>query len=380
MYKMRKNILIFGHNYATQFVDIFNQYACLFDRQKYHVTIAYLTGKPDEDIRARTLADEVLFLEAPKSSLRGLKIGQIKQLFKLCHERNFEIVVCHRYKPTYIMLWVAQMIKIPALIFVMHELNTMASINRRLLIAALYRKNMIFAGVSNAVRDDIRKHIWRVPQENVVTLYNVIDVPLTEPQLLSREAARKALQLDPTEFVFGHVARLVPNKDQQSLLRAFAAAKKKGAEAKLIIIGNGFLEGELKQLVGILGLKQDVIFTGYLSAGFSYMRAFDCFVLSSTQEAFGRVLLEAMIAHCPIIATRTNGIPEVVGRAGTLVTPRATDELAAAMLRMYQLSTEDRQRIADNAYLHMQENFSLPIFERTFWQLPLIENLQPKTT
>ncbi len=370
---MRKNILILGHNYATQFVDIFNQYACLFDRKQYHVTVAYLTGKEDQTVKDRTLADEILFLEASKKSIRGLKIGQIQRMLALCKERQFEIVICHRYKPSYLMMWVAQFIKIPALIFVMHELNTMASINRRLLIAALYRKNMLFAGVSNAVRDDIRRHIWRVPPENVVTLYNVIDVPLTEPQLLTRDEARTALKVRDTDFVFGQLARLVPNKDQKNLINAFAAIKPECPNAKLMIIGNGVLEEALKQQVAELKLEQDVIFTGYLTAGFRYVRGFDCFVLSSTQEAFGRVLLEAMIGKCPIIATKTNGIPEVVGNAGIIVPPKDTTALSNAMKIIYHLPSDAKIEMVEKAYTHMQTQFSIPVFHQTFWQLPLIK-------
>ncbi len=56
------------------------------------------------------------------------------------------------------MNWIAHLHPIPALIYVMHELRTMKAIGRRLLANALWRDNMIYAGVSNAVRDDLRHH------------------------------------------------------------------------------------------------------------------------------------------------------------------------------------------------------------------------------
>lgn len=373
---MRKNVLILGHSYATQFVDVFNQYARLFDKNKYSVTIAYLTGDANDDVRLRTLADEVVFLNASKRSIRGLKLEPINQLFDLCKEKNFEQVICHRYKPSYIMMWVSKFHRIPAMIFVMHELNTMTAWGRRLLIAALQRENMMFAGVSNAVRDDLRHRLWRVPHERIITLYNMIDVELTEPQLLSRESARQAFNLSEDTFVFGNLARLVPNKDHASLIEAFARIKPTCPNAKLMIMGNGLLEAELKAKVKAAGLQQDIIFTGYVSGGFQFMKAFDCFVLSSTQEAFGRVLLEAMIAKCPIIATKTNGIPEVVGDTGMIVPPKNVAELAEAMRAMYSLSAFDRMRIADHAYTRMQTQFSIPVFQQQYWQLPLIQSLK----
>ncbi len=370
---MRKNVLILGHNDATQFIDIYNQYTRLFDEQQYDVTVAYLTGTPSDDTKQRTLTPNVLFLNQSKKSIRALKIGPIRKLLALCREKRFEIVICHRYKPSYIMMWVAQFIKIPALIYVMHELGTISSLNRQLLIAALGRKNMLFAGVSNAVRDDMRKDLWSVPKDRVTTLYNMIDIDLTEPQFLSREEARAQLNLPNDAFVFGNIARLVRNKDQESLINAFSIVKSSCPNAKLIILGKGELEPKLKTQVASLNLTEDVLFTGFVPNGFRYMKAFDCFVLSSTQEAFGRVLLEAMIAKIPIIATAVNGIPEVVDSVGTLITPKNPAEFAIAMQHIYKTSQEKRDELSEKAYQHAQTNFSIPAFQQEFWQLPLIK-------
>jgi glycosyltransferase involved in cell wall biosynthesis len=133
------------------------------------------------------------------------------------------------------------------LIFVMHELHTMTSLKRQLLIACLHRKNMIFAGVSNAVRDDMRKDLWCVPKDRITTLYNVIDMDMTAPKLLSRENARAALNLQAHSFVFGNIARLSPNKDQANLIRAFALIKSTCPDSQLIILGDGELEQALKE-------------------------------------------------------------------------------------------------------------------------------------
>lgn len=372
---MRKNILILGHNYATQFIDIYNQYTKLFDPDKYTVTVAYLTGAPSDTVKNRTLADQVIFLDMPKKNIRTLKVQAIKKLTALCKEKDFQLVICHRYKPTYIMLWVARLQHIPGLIFVMHELRTMSALTRKLLVGLLFRKNMLLAGVSDAVRDDLRKSLWNIPKERIITLYNMIDTELTEPQLLSREAARSALKLDKETFVFGNIARLALNKDHASLIKAFSLVKKDAPNTKLVIVGDGDLESELKALVKSLGLCDDVLFTGFLANGFRYMKAFDCFVLSSTQEAFGRVLLEAMLAKRPIIATRVHGIPEVVGDAGTLINPRDPNTLANAMLKTYVLSQQERDHLGEKAYQRAMHNFSIPEFHKQFWSLSLMQNI-----
>lgn len=372
---MRKNILIFGHSDATQFVDIYNQYTQIFDKNRYTVTVMLLTGEPTDAVKERLIADEVIFLQASKKNIRGLKIEPIKQLRALCREKNFEIVICHRYKPSYIMMWVAKFCKIPALIFVMHEIHTMSSINRRMLIAMLQRNNMIFAGVSNAVRDDMRKDLWFMPKERVVTLYNTLDVVASKNVLLTREEARAKLQLSADAIVFGNIARLAPNKDQRTLIHSFSLIKTYCLQAKLIIIGDGELEKVLKEQVHDDGLQNDIIFTGFLPNAYRYMRAFDCFVLSSIQEAFGRVLIEAMIADLPVIATRVNGIPEVLGDTGMLIDARDAMQLADAMKHIYALTPADRLAIGRKGHARVEQHFSAQAFFKQFWTLPLLQKI-----
>jgi len=370
---MRKKVLIFGHNYETHFIDIYNQYTKVFDPSQYDITVAFLTGARDEEVKNRLLASQCVFLNFSKKSIRSLKILPLLKLLALTRQHQFDIVICHRYKPTYIMLLVALFYKFRAMIFVMHEFNTMRSLPRRLLIKLLSRNNMLFAGVSNAVRDDLRKALAFLPKNQVITLYNMIDIELMQPQLLSANEARQALNLSKDTFVFGNLARLVKNKDHVTLLSAFKLIQPHCPQAKLIILGTGELEASLKSLTKELQLENHVIFTGFIAKGFSYMRAFDCFVLSSTQEAFGRVLIEAMVAEVPIIATRVHGIPEVLGSTNTLIETRNIQQLAAAMQTCYTANPAERKKISEAGYTHVTENYSVTKFKEQFWELELLK-------
>lgn len=369
---MRKNILLFGHSYATQFIDISNQYTRLFNKEKFNVTVVYLVGEPDEKIRARHIAENVIFLNCSRKSVRGLKIAAILKMLQLCRKNRFDIVICQRYKPSYIMMLVAQLIKIPALFFVMHELGTMSHTARKLLIAALARKNMIFAGVSNAVREDMRKNLIGVSQDHIITLYNMIDVEWTKSLLLEREAARHQLNYDDSHFLFGNIGRLAINKDQTTLIQAFAKIKPQCPNAKLVIIGDGILEEKLKALAKQLNITNDICFTGFIENGFRFLRAFDVLISSSIQEAFGRVLIEAMIAKTPIIATSVNGVPEVIGDTAPLIPAQDIDTLAGEMLKAYQTTMTERERWGKLGHDRAISDFSLERFNEIFWQLPII--------
>jgi glycosyltransferase involved in cell wall biosynthesis len=364
-----KKALIFIHSYAIQFIDIANQYTRLFDNEK--VTVVYLVGKADEYVKSKTLAKNVIFLDSPPKVTRGLKISAIKKMLRLQRESKFDVVICHRYKPTYIMLWVAKFCQIPQLISVMHELGTLRHIMRRLLIALLAPKNMIISGVSNAVRNDLRQDIWGIPPGRVLTLYNMIDVDHMLLHLYERAEARAKLGLLENAFIFGNLGRLAVNKDQKTLIEAFARIKLLCPDAKLAILGDGQLESQLKQQVIDLSLTSDVIFLGFVKDGSFYMKAFDAYVSSSIQEAFGRVLLEAMVAKVPTIATRVHGMPEVLGDTGVIVEPRQPEQLAQAMMNAYQLSAAERMEWGEKEFRRVTQEFSIPRFTEVMEQILL---------
>jgi glycosyltransferase involved in cell wall biosynthesis len=372
---MRKHILIFCHGYATQFIDINNQYTQLFPEDKYEVTVAYLVGKADESVKTRHVTPNVVFINSPPESTRGLKLFAFKKMLQLQREKSFDIVICHRYKPTYIMLWVARFSKIPALFSVMHELKTMHSFSRKLSVWLLAQKNIIFAGVSNAVRDDLRRDLWGIPPERIITLYNMIDIHATEPELLDKQTARQQFNLPLDSFVFGTIGRLVKAKDQETLINAFAHIKPQCPDAKLIIMGDGELETTLKNQIHQLNLTNDIIMTGYVDKAFKYMKAFDVFLLPSIKEAFGRVLLEAMIAKTPIIATKINGIPEVIDNVGVLIPAKNTSALANEMLTLYKAPPEQLTTHGVKGYQRVTNLFSLQRFHEIFWSLPLVRAL-----
>ncbi len=366
---MRANVLIFSHGYKNGFIDATNQYTQLFDVNKYHVTVVYLDGEPDDDIKNKHLAENIIFLNASTHEKRGLKLHIIKKMISLQKKEQFEIVICHRYKPTYIMLWAARFCKIPKLFCIMHEMNTIKHFSRKLTLSLLAQKNLTLAGVSNAVRDDVKNSLLHSHNYQVTTLYNVIDGSATESQLFSREDARKELNISNNDFAFGILSRLAHAKDHKTLIDAFAIIKSQCPNAKLIIIGEGELKSPLTNQIEQLGLTEDILITGFLPKAFTLLKALDVFVLSSIKEAFGRVLLEAMIAKCPIVATKTDGIPEVVDNAGILVEKQNPNELAKAMLKFYHMPAEERESYAHRGYQRVLSTFSIDSLKEVFWNI-----------
>jgi glycosyltransferase involved in cell wall biosynthesis len=134
------------------------------------------------------------------------------------------------------------------------------------------------------------------------------------------------------------VANLRPEKDVPTLLRAFSLVKKKVPDARLVVIGDGPMRKFLQDLCLELGLSDSVSFKGHMRqvSVFAEITLAKCFVLSSTEEGFPTVIVEAMFAGTPIVATRVGGVPEIIqnGRNGFLVPKNSPKELSDAILEI----------------------------------------------
>jgi glycosyltransferase involved in cell wall biosynthesis len=98
----------------------------------------------------------------------------------------------------------------------------------------------------------------------------------------------------------------------------------------------GWLWEEIFQTVDRLGLRDRVLWTGYIpdEDRVPFYNAADFLVYPSWYEGFGMPLLEAMQSGCPVIASRVSALPEVVGQAGLLIDPGDVEGLSQAMLRL----------------------------------------------
>jgi glycosyltransferase involved in cell wall biosynthesis len=131
-----------------------------------------------------------------------------------------------------------------------------------------------------------------------------------------------------------NVARLHPQKDQSTLLHAFASLRQKRS-CRLIILGEGEERPKIEALARELGVERDVSLPGFRNNPYAYMAKAHLFVLSSAWEGFGNVLVEAMALGLPVVSTDCpHGPKEILkgGEYGHLVPVGDADALSDAML------------------------------------------------
>ena len=182
--------------------------------------------------------------------------------------------------------------------------------------------------VSQGVKEGLKETVG-LPAESVEVIYN----PVITPEVL------KALRERPGHPFFAEppvvlaIGRLTRQKNFANLLRAFAALRQ-DADARLIILGEGELRQDLERQVASLGLTEVVSMPGFVDNPYAYLSEADLFVLSSDWEGLPTVLIEALAAGTPIVATDCRSGPREIlqgGRYGTLVPLNDSAALGDAM-------------------------------------------------
>jgi glycosyltransferase involved in cell wall biosynthesis len=366
-----RHVLQFCHGYDGPFLDCARQYASLFVGKGYRVTTVFLTGAADPEVAAGCASDEVLFLEYSSKAIRGLKLNAIRDLREIVASRNFSFCIAHRFKPVYIALLGTRL----PVIGVHHAFGDYRRRGRKL-FANLFHKRLSLLGVSDAVRDDMRASLPKWPLDRIQTLYNRVDISQLQNRQFTAEQARIELGLSPSSWIVANVGRLHPDKDQATLLRGFAKALPSLPEgSQLVILGKGALEHNLKGLALELGIGSHVLFLGQVAQASLYYKAFDVFALSSDHEPFGMVLLEAMVAGVPLLATSCGGAKEVVEGVGVLFPLGDTERLAHGLIHLSRLDAEQRRECAELMLLRLQERFSDQAVRDVFWRLPQVTQL-----
>ena len=222
-------------------------------------------------------------------------------------------------------------------------------------------------GISSAVTEYFaRRWPGNLSARIVTVLYGLDPSPYEAVTAAEIAELRSEWGVSPDEILVGTVARLNAQKALHVMLQGFAlaVAARGGAKLKLVLVGRGELEADLRLLTNELALSDRVIFAGFRTDVPVVMRSFDIFALTSNFEGFGLVLLEAMAAGRPILATGVSAIPEVVADGVTgLLVPRQDQQAFADALTLL-LDPALRTRLGHAGMARVSEEFQLSIMVR----------------
>lgn len=218
-----------------------------------------------------------------------------------------------------------------------------------------------------AISEPVRVHLqrdFRVPPKRLRLIPHGIDTAAFESSIdpMAQARLREAIRLPHNGPVVGSVARLVPSKGIDLLIRALPEVRRAVPGARLLLVGDGKERIHLERLAQELGVHDSVHFSGALPETRTALSLMQVVVfLPADQEGFGLSLLEAMACGRPLVAVRRGrGTPWVLdqGGAGAIVEPGDIHALAEAIVRFLQ-NGELADRAAGHARAVVKERYSL---------------------
>ena len=177
--------------------------------------------------------------------------------------------------------------------------------------------------------------------EKVITLHDAIDAEEYSPAKGNRARVRGEFGYTNENIVVGFAGRFSPGKGHEELLQAAAEICPAKPEVRFLVAGEASVgeeayEHAIRRMCTSLGLDGAVRFAGFRRDVPDVMSSFDILAFPSHAESFGVVLIEAMAMELPVVSTNCDGVVDIVveGETGLYVHPRASKELAGALIRL----------------------------------------------
>jgi len=197
------------------------------------------------------------------------------------------------------------------------------------------------------------------PKSNIDTLNPGVDLEQFKP-IMDIDKTKQQYNLHKYKILLT-IARLVPRKNIDKVIRALPKVLEKVSDVLYVIVGDGCERGSLENLVAAKKLEKHVRFVGYVEHDLvpSLFYASDIYISPSLIETFGISLIEAAASFKPVIASKIGGIEDAVidGETGVLVDPNNIDQIANAAI---QLLTDEgfRRKLGENGRRRVEQLFS----------------------
>ena len=202
-----------------------------------------------------------------------------------------------------------------------------------------FQGNLKIIGCSKMTRDLVQK-CYNIKNNQMGYIYN----PISVSEFMMSDKCGNT-------FEFVAMGRLSEVKNYPLMINAFKKAVSIHSNIHLSIAGSGPLDDELKKLVLDLNLEKKISFLGNVEDVPYLLKNSNALLLSSFSEACPMVVIEAMAAGLPIIATKVGGVPELVSDNGFLVESGDVEEFATSMVKLIEDNALFRN-ISKNSYMY----------------------------
>ncbi|QDI91619.1 glycosyltransferase [Salicibibacter halophilus] len=229
--------------------------------------------------------------------------------------------------------------------------------NTRLFFTGLFYKiSHQVISLSEGVKENLVKR-YKVKPNHIQVIHNPIDVENIQEKMNETLEAEHEHLFDTEDKVIVTAGRLVEQKDQQTLLKAFSAMQTR-VKSRLVILGEGPLQASLQQQAAELNIETRVHFIGFQNNPYRYFHKADVFVLSSKHEGFSHVIAEALATGTPVVSTNCRSGPAEVlqdGAFGSLCEVGNDVQMAEQIVDVLSLSNKERAERVEKGYARAKD-------------------------
>lgn len=285
------------------------------DREKVQIDFLILDDGNVYDAE-KQLADEGYNIYR----LKGIWVNRITDYLKYSKSLDeffskhcdYKVIHYHSSSKNFLVMKKAKKYGIPVRIAHSHSIDFQTNNYLKKVLGNIFKIFLVknstdfFACSENAGKWLFGENITKTEKFHIV--HNAVDIEKFKYNEEKRNQIRKQLGIANDTIVYGHVGRLNPEKNHKFLIGLFKLINEEQENSKLLLLGTGKLENELKAKVNELDLSDKVIFAGFVDNVNEYMSAMDVFIFPSTFEGLGLVLIEAQANGLKCYASK-NAVP-----------------------------------------------------------------------
>jgi glycosyltransferase involved in cell wall biosynthesis len=300
-------------------------------------------------------------------SLQKIPSRKVLKLLKnLMVSEGFEIVHTHGGVAGLYGRWAAFRSGVPIVIHTLHGIHYLHYRNIFIRWAYIFLERILsrFTKAVIFVSQADRKKGCQyklAPVEKMKVVKNGIDFSKVKREaVITQRAGLKENLGSEDSFLIGTVARIHRQKNIPCLIKAAAVLSNRIPRAKIIIVGDGPMMTEVKNLIERFGLQKMVLMLGERSDVYQIMSLFDIFVLTSLWEGLPYVLMEAGVLGKPVVASDIEGVREIIldGESGLLV-PRDDPQTLVEVLMRLEADPQLRFKLGRSLQKKIKDEYSL---------------------
>lgn len=309
------------------------------NKDQFNISVAMALGAPlDEEFVKEGV--KIYPIQMSRKPNRLINLLGLYQLWRLIGAEKFDIVHTHTSVGGFLGRVAAKARGVPVVLWSIHgwAFNYPMGCISKKFWRAIERfldfftdhyvavcRNMMEVGIQGSI----------TKPKKVSVIYYGIEVDKYDTSTCSNQV-RKELGIGENIPIVGNIGRIEPQKAVDDFLKAAKLVKDQIPNVKFIIVGDGPLKNAMERLSVQLGIKDDVLFTGWEKNIKKYSSVMDVVCIPSLWEALPLLLLEVMAMKKPVAATRVGGIPEAVddGKTGILVPPSKPEIMAHAIINL----------------------------------------------